>query len=46
MKWIIRGVGLVFFALISVYLFADLQLKSLNDDARAKAPGNFIELSD
>lgn len=46
MKWIIRGVGLVLFALISVYLIADLRLKPLDDEARANAPGAFIELSD
>ncbi|MEL6415177.1 MAG: alpha/beta hydrolase, partial [Pseudomonadota bacterium] len=46
MKWVIRGVGLVLFAIISVYLIADLQLKPLGDDARVKAPGAFIELSD
>ena len=46
MKWVIRGVGLVLFVIISIYLIADLRLKPLGDEARAKAPGAFIELSD
>lgn len=46
MKWILRLIGLILFLAISAYLGADLMLKPLNDDARAKAPGAFAELSD
>lgn len=46
MKWLIRGVGLILFVLISIYLIADLRLKPLNDDARQAAPGSFLTLTD
>ena len=46
MKWVIRVLGLILFAAISIYLGADLMLKPMNDEARSKAPGAFAELSD
>lgn len=46
MKWFIRGVALILFGMISVYLLADLQLKPLNDEARTKAPGAFLKATD
>ena len=46
MTWIIRTLSLVIVLALGSYLLADMRLKPLNDDARALAPGDFVELSD
>ena len=46
MTWIIRSLSLIIVLALGSYLLADMRLKPLDEDARALAPGDFVELSD
>ena len=46
MTWIIRSLSLIIVLALGSYLLADMRLKPLNEEARALAPGDFVELSD
>ena len=45
MLWVFRIIGLIIVVALGAYLLAEMRLKPLNENARAKAPGSFAELS-
>lgn len=46
MLWVFRIIALIIIVGLGSYLLAEMRLKPLNQDARAKAPGNFAALSE
>lgn len=46
MLWVFRILALIIVVALGTYSIAEMRLKPLNEDARAKAPGSFAALSD
>ena len=44
LKWILGLIGVLALLALGIYLWAGLSLKSMSDDARADAPGQFLDL--
>ena len=46
MLWVFRIIAVIIVVALGAYLIAEMRLKPLNDEARARAPGSFATLSD